>query len=160
MKSLNRIVLLLTVALLFGWNVSAQGGFRIGLNAGAPIGDNGNFAAFVANIDLEFDIAISEAIYVGVGTGATVYSGKENFNDFKYVPIVASADVQVIDGLSLGGDVGYGVSLEDNIESGLIYRFLLRYQLTKGIDVTGRLSAYSADIGTLSDLSAGIGFRF
>ncbi len=153
-------IILITAAALLGLSVSAQNGLRIGLNAGIPVGDNGDFASFIANIELDYDWEVSEIINVGVSAGATVYSGKEMFNDFKYAPILASVDVSVTDDLSLGGDIGYGISLESGFDGALVYRFQLRYNISEKFDVSGRFNAFSSDIGTLSDATVGVGYRF
>ncbi|MEK6154532.1 hypothetical protein WIW50_14780 [Flavobacteriaceae bacterium 3-367] len=154
-------VLLVAVVAVFGYTVSAQDGLRVGLNAGIPLGDKGDFAAFVANLDFEYDFSVSETVHVGVGSGVTVYSGKEDFADFKYVPILASVDLEVSDGFWIGGDVGYGVSLESNIDGDLVYRFQLRYAVSDHFDINGRFSSFSSgDLGTLSNASLGVGFRF
>ena len=140
--------------------MSAQDGLRLGLNAGIPLGSRGDFASFVANIDIEYDWAVSETVAAGIGTGVTVYSGKDMFADFKYLPVMASADVSLSDAFSLGGDAGYGISLESGIDGAFTYRFLARYMLSEHFDVTGRFNAFAGNGGTLTNTSIGLGYRF
>ncbi|MDC8005545.1 hypothetical protein POV27_15915 [Aureisphaera galaxeae] len=138
----------------------SQGGFRIGLNGGFPAGDEGEFASFVANLEVDHDWAVTDNINVGASAGITVFSGKEEFNDFKYAPLVVSGDITVVDALSLGADVGYGISLEENIDGALIYRFVGRYGITDSLDASARFASFDGDFGTLSNFTFGIGYRF
>lgn len=145
---------------LFSTAICAQGGFRIGLNAGPPVGDNGEFASFVANIEVEHDWAVTDIINVGASAGVTVYSGKEEFNDFKYAPLMASGDITVIDSVSLGVDLGYGVSLEEGFDGAFVYRFVGRYRISDHFDATARYHTFSSDLGDLMGFTIGVGYTF
>ncbi|GAB5401214.1 MAG: hypothetical protein Aureis2KO_27990 [Aureisphaera sp.] len=151
---------IITCLFLASSAIFAQEGFRIGLNGGFPAGDEGDFASFVANLEVEHDWAITETIRAGASAGVTVFSGKEEFNDFKYAPILASGDINVVDSFSLGADVGYGVSLEEDFDGALVYRFTAHYGISDHFDASARFGSFDSDIGTLSNVSFGVGYRF
>jgi len=153
-------LLLIAVVALFSFSATAQSGLRAGVNAGIPVGDQGDFSSFYANIDLDYDWEVSDTWTVGATTGISVYSGKDDFSDFKFLPIAASVDAYVSDDVSVGGDVGYAVSLEDGGGGDLMYRFQVRFQFSEEWDATGRLNSISGNGATLSSVSVGVGYRF
>lgn len=149
------------VVILVGFNISAQEGFRVGANAGLPIGSNGDFASIVVNLELDYDWEVSEKVSVGASAGALVFSGKSDYNDFKYAPIVGSVDLEILEGLSVGANLGYGVSLESDFNGGFVYRAQGRYNICGTFDVTLSYNGFHSDIdGGLSHLGLGAGYRF
>ncbi len=146
--------------LFISTSLFAQDGFRIGLNAGFPIGNKAEFSSFIANLEVDHDWAVTDNINVGASAGVTVFSGKDEFDDFKYAPILASGDITVIDALSLGTDLGYGISLEEGFDGAFVYRFGARYGISDHIDATARYSGFSGEFGDLNGLTFGVGYRF
>lgn len=140
-------------------SLNAQG-LRGGVNLGIPVGDVSDFSGFYGSLDLDYDWAASESINVGAATGFGYYFGKDGFDGFKYLPIAGSVDVGVSDDISVGGDVGYAVSLESGGGGDFMYRFQVRFQLSEDTDVSARMNNISGDGVTFSSITAGFGLRF
>lgn len=154
-------LILIVAVVFFGFNTSAQNdGFRVGVNLGVPVGDASDFSSFVANLDVDYDWEVSETINVGAATGLTYYFGKDGSDGFKFLPIAGSVDVSVSEDVSVGGDVGYAISLESGGGGDLLYRFQIRYQASEEVDITGRFNSLSGDGVTFSYASVGAGLRF
>lgn len=163
---MKKLLLIITIfAFVFNTNAqdessTSQDGFRVGINFGIPTGDIDIFTSFAVNLDVDYDWEVSENINVGLVTGISYFFGKDNIDDFKYLPIAASADVGLSDDFSVGGDIGYAVSLETGGSGDLLYRFQVRYQASEKVDVQARYSAISGGIFTISSISVGVGLRF
>ena len=140
-------------------SVNAQG-LRGGVNLGVPIGDVSNFSSFFGSVDLDYDWEVSESIDVGAATGFAYYFGKDGFDGFKYLPLAGSVDVGVSDDISVGGDIGYAISLESGGGGDFLYRFQVRYQASEDVDISARMNNISGDGVTFTSLTAGVGLRF
>lgn len=168
---MKKLILLLAVT-LFAFNVNAQGdsdgssnglgeGFRVGVNAGIPVTSGvSDFYSFVINADIDYDWNVSEKFNAGLTTGLTYYLGKDGFDGFKYLPIAASADVEITDGFSAGADVGYAISLETGGGGDFLWRGVIRYQASEEVDVTARYNSVSGNGSSIDYASLGVGFRF
>jgi hypothetical protein len=156
---MKKLVLIITV-FAFVFNANAQDGFRIGANVGIPLGDFSDFYSLAATLDVDYDWEVSESFTAGFATGFANYFGKDGMDGFKYLPVAASADVNVSDDVSVGGDVGYAISLENGGGGDFLYRIQIRYQASDDVDVTARWNSISGDGATLSNASLGVGLRF
>jgi hypothetical protein len=152
-------VLLIAFVTVFCFSANAQG-FRVGVNAGIPVGDFSDFSSLYANVDLDYDWEIDETWTAGITTGFSVFSGKDMFSDFKYIPIAGSVEANVSENIGVGGDVGYAISLEDGGGGDFLYRFNVVIQIDDNWDATGRFNNVSGNGATLSSISVGVGYSF
>ncbi|HMC01284.1 MAG TPA: hypothetical protein VKN14_09650 [Flavobacteriaceae bacterium] len=139
---------------------NSDNGFRVGLNLGIPMGDASDYSSFAGNIDVDYDWSVSNGIDIGLTSGLTYYFGKDNFDDFKYMPIAGSVDFEITEDLEAGGDIGYAISLESGGTGDFLYRFQLRYAASDDVDISARFNSVSGDGSTLSFLSLGVGYSF
>ena len=57
-------------------------GFRLGVNAGLPVGDFGKAYSFTAGADVAYLYPLAENFRLGVATGYSHYFGKKTTYDF------------------------------------------------------------------------------
>ncbi len=153
-------LLLVMAVVAFGFTANAQDGFRAGVNLGIPTGDFSDFTSLYYGLDVDYDFNVSEGINLGLSSGYSGYSGKDDVDGFNFIPLAGSVDFEISDGFSAGGDLGMAFSTEDGGGSDFMYRFQLRYQASDQVDISGRYNNISGDGATLSSISIGVGYRF
>ena len=161
--------LFLTGALALFGLMSAQktdSGFRLGVNAGIPVGDFGKLTTFTAGVDLAYLYPLAENFRLGVATGYSHYFGKKTKTDLILVtlknevpdvgiiPVAATAEFILGDSnVFLGADLGYAFFTKKDLknENGSFY-----YQPKLGYSFDKRHDLYFSYKGfTRNNISAG-----
>lgn len=132
---MKKLFFLVFIALFAVGNVTSQNQFRAGVNGGIPIGDAGDLATFAIAVDLGYIMEISDDFDVGVETGYTNYFGKDNFDDFNFIPVNGYASVDVSDDFSAEGGVGIAFSLQTGGGSDLYFKAGFAYDLDEDSDI-------------------------
>lgn len=153
--------------LFFGaFSSFAQGDLRVGINAGIPVGDASDITTFHLGADLSYLFEVAEVISVGPMIGYSHFFGDEiDFNgmgtmdidDINFLPIAASGKIGLMNGLSLGLDLGYALGLNDGNDGGFYYRPKVGFNLV-GIGLIASYSGVSVDGGTFSSVNLGVEF--
>ncbi len=133
MKKLIFLTLFTILGTLTGLN--AQDGFRAGINGGIPIGDAGDLATFAIAIDLGYILEISDGFDAGVETGYTNYFGKDNFDDFSFIPINGVANYDLSEDFSAEAGAGLAISLETGGGTDFYWKFGFAYNLDEDSDL-------------------------
>ncbi|WP_027381592.1 hypothetical protein [Chryseobacterium daeguense] len=123
-------LLLLGAFAFLGGAMQAQEGFRLGGHVGAPLGDASDAASVTLGIDAAYMWNITKGLDIGVTTGYSHFFGKDNIDDFGFIPIAASGKYK-FDKIPLfvGLDLGAAISTRDYINSGLYVAPRVGYQM-------------------------------
>lgn len=125
MKKVILLFALLVVGTTFAQEVditSKNSWLKLGLNAGLPVGDAGDFSSFTAGLDVKGQYLVNPNFGIGVATGYTQYFGKDGGEDFGLVPLAAFARYYFKPkGLFIGADFGYGFLTNVDSNSGGLY---------------------------------------
>lgn len=123
---------------VFGFtSVQAQdNGIKLGLNAGVPIGDSGDYSSFGIAIDAAYLVTVADSFQVGPAIGYQHYFGKEydspfgtyTPDDVQFIPLAGAARFN-LDGLFFGADLGYAIGIDDGNDGGFYYRPKVGYNL-------------------------------
>ena len=82
--------------------------FKLGLNAGVPVGDIGDFSSFALGVDLSVQYLPTKAYGYGLKAGYTNYFGKDPAEDFSAIPLaVLFRFYPESTGFFAGAEVGY-----------------------------------------------------
>lgn len=123
-------LLLLGAFALLGGLAQAQEGFRLGAHVGAPLGDASDAASVTLGIDAAYMWNITKGLDIGATTGYSHFFGKDNVDDFGFVPIAASGKYRFSKiPLFVGLDLGAAISTKDYINSGLYIAPRVGYQV-------------------------------
>lgn len=125
-------LILLVVFALFGGVAQAQKGFKIGGHIGAPVGDASDISAFTMGFDAAYMWNITKGLDIGITSGYSHFFGKNNWDDFGFIPLAASGKYK-FDKIPLfvGLDLGGAISVKDGINSGLYVYPKVGFQLPK-----------------------------
>lgn len=104
---------------------------------------------------------VAPSFDLGIASGYTHFIGKSNngynFDDFGFIPIAASGKYRFSGSpVSLGLDLGYGISTKDGIDGGLYYQPKVAYNFSQG-------ELYLGYQGVSNDFSVGsvnLGYNF
>ncbi|MDG4945664.1 hypothetical protein NMK71_04490 [Weeksellaceae bacterium KMM 9713] len=112
-------------------NAQSEGSnwLKVGIHAGIPVGDAGDFSSFALGVDAKYQFLDLESFGIGVATGYTNYFGKEmdiagykvDMDDFGVVPVAALFRYYPTQNFFVGADLGYGFLVGDNVDGGGFY---------------------------------------
>ena len=152
-------------------------GFRLGVNAGLPVGDFGKAYSFTAGADLAFLYPLAENFRLGVATGYSHYFGKKttydfgmfgkvNYTvpDFGAIPVAATAEVTFGDSnVFLGADLGYAffTKTENGGDSGsFYYQPKLGYSFDKRHDLYFSYKGFTQNSANAGSINLGYAYNF
>ena len=150
--------------LLMGVTVQAQGDFRLGINAGIPVGDIEEISSFNLGADASYLFPVGEVFSVGPMLGYSHFFGKDletdigdiEVDDFSFLPIAASGRIG-FDIFYVGADLGYALGITDGVDGGFYYRPKVGYYLG-ALAINLSYSGISVDGGSYAAVSAGLEF--
>ena len=115
---------------VFGFT-QAQEGFKLGAHIGVPVADAGDVSSFNLGLDAAYMWNVAPSFDLGIASGYTHFIGKSydvpggsiKGDDFGFIPIAAAGKYRFSGSpVSLGLDLGYGISTKDGIDGGLYYQ--------------------------------------
>ena len=156
---MKKLIMIAAMA-VFGLS-SAQEGFKLGAHIGVPVADAGDVSSFNLGLDAAYMWNVAPSFDLGIASGYTHFIGKSNngykVDDFGFIPIAASGKYRFSGSpVSLGLDLGYGISTNDGIDGGLYYQPKVAYNFSQG-------ELYLGYQGVSNDFSVGsvnLGYNF
>ena len=171
--------LFLTGALALFGLMSAQkteSGFRLGVNAGIPVGDFGKFTTFTAGVDLAYLYPLAENFRLGVATGYSHYFGKKTKTDLILVtlknevpdvgiiPVAATAEFTLGDSnVFLGADLGYAFFTKKDLKNengSFYYQPKLGYSFDKRHDLYFSYKGFTRNNANAGSINLGYAYNF
>lgn len=166
--------LLLTAAAVFafGFANAQEGGFKVGVNAGMPIGTAGDAYSFSGGIDAAYMWNIADKFNVGATTGYTYFAGKSitipaGFfgtttikSNGGFIPVAGTAQYSLTDNLFVGTDLGYAVYAGDgNADGGVYYQPKFGFQ-TEKIELYAGYKGIAVTGGSIASVGLGFNYKF
>jgi hypothetical protein len=156
MKNIFRFLIL---GLLFTHGLSAQEGFRVGGHVGIPVGDASDFSSLNIGVDATYLWQVNETLALGAASGFSIFMGKDDFSNYSFIPVAASARVTYPKNWFYVADLGYAVALEDGTDGGFFLRPKLGYT-TGNTDFFIFYQSISESGINVSSFGAGVAFAF
>lgn len=155
------------IALFFISSAFSQSNFRIGVNAGVPIGDVEEFTTFQLGADIAYLYPVSNLFSLGGLVGYSRYFGDDisttfgtmTVDDFSFIPLAATARFGFANSLFVGGDLGYAIGIDDGNDGGFYYRPKIGYSFGP-VAVMASLAGIAVDGGDVSSVNLGVEFGF
>ncbi len=162
---MKKLILLLALTFV-GSSVFGQG-FRVGVEAGIPVGDASDITTFHLGADLAYLFPTSDLFSVGGLIGFSHYFGDDfdtplgniSVDDFSFLPIAATARFGFSDFLFVGGDLGYAIGISSDNDGGFYYRPKVGYGLGN-LAIIASFSGISVSGGDVSSVNLGLEFGF
>ena len=171
--------LFLTGALALFGLMSAQktdSGFRLGVNAGIPVGDFGKLTTFTAGVDVAYLYPLAENFRLGVATGYSHYFGKKTKTDLILVtlknevpdvgiiPVAATAEFTFGDSnVFLGADLGYAFFTKKDFKNengSFYYQPKLGYSFDKRHDLYFSYKGFTRNNANAGSINLGYAYNF
>ena len=151
----------------FGFANAQDGGFRVGLHAGIPMGDAKDIYSVNFGADVAYMWPVAENFLAGATTGYSYYSGKSydtGFGEVKvngaFIPVAATGQYTIADKLFLGVDLGYAIYVGDSDgDGGFLYQPKIGYDLGK-VDIALSYKGISVSGGTVSSVNLSAAYKF
>lgn len=132
-------------------------GFRLSAHAGLPLSDAADFSSFNAGAEAAYLFRVAQNVAIGVSTGYSAFSGKDDFDSYSFVPVAVSGRTGYGENLFYGADVGYAAALhKDN--GGIYYQAKLGWTNSR-IDAFAFYKGVSAQGVSISAVGLGFGFK-
>lgn len=172
---MKKLLLLAAVAVFGLSNVNAQE-FSVGLTAGIPVGDAGDFYTFNLGLDANYLWEVSDDFSAGVATGYNTSFGDDfstpdvtiagitipgftyELDNFDYIPLAAAGRFNASEEFVLGADLGYAIVLTDGVDGGFYYRPMVGYNVSDKIQISVSYRGVSND-GSFSTINAGVNYK-
>ena len=151
-------------------------GFRLGVNAGIPVGDFGKFTTFTAGVDLAYLYPLAENFRLGVATGYSHYFGKKTKTDLILVtlknevpdvgiiPVAATAEFTLGDSnVFLGADLGYAFFTKKDFKNengSFYYQPKLGYSFDKRHDLYFSYKGFTRNNANAGSINLGYAYNF
>ena len=151
-------------------------GFRLGVNAGIPVGDFGKFTTFTAGVDLAYLYPLAENFRLGVATGYSHYFGKKTKTDLILVtlknevpdvgiiPVAATAEFTFGDSnVFLGADLGYAFFTKKDFKNengSFYYQPKLGYSFDKRHDLYFSYKGFTRNNANAGSINLGYAYNF
>ena len=151
---------------LVSTTITAQEGFKIGLQGGIPIGDFDSQLSLVVGADVGYMWALGEVVDLGVASGY-IHGFTDNFDDdsefaglpdVQFIPAAASFRIWPTNSFSLGADGGYAIGINDGNDGGLYARPVIGFLFSAFTELNISYSYVSLDGATWSTATIGLLF--
>jgi hypothetical protein len=159
--------LLIIVFLVFGFAAQAQ--FKLGINAGVPVGDVSDFYSFSAGADAYYMFGDPDKFFkVGATAGFINYFGKEadilgqtvKFDNTQFIPVGAAVRFTIFKFLTFGPDLGYGIGLDNEIDGGFYWRSVLGLDFANRLELNTFYHSVSVKESSFGSIGVGILLEF
>lgn len=153
-------LLLVAVFTIFGLvGTFAQGEFKVGVNAGVPLGEADDISTFNFGADLAYLFGVADVFSVGPLVGYSHFLGDGDRVDYHFIPLAASGRFGFSGSFFIGADLGYAIGADDGNDGGFYYRPKLGYDF----GIIGLIASYSGievDGGSFNSVNLGVEFGF
>ncbi|WP_339713202.1 outer membrane beta-barrel protein [uncultured Kriegella sp.] len=161
----------LIFALIFtflGTSLSAQEGFKIGVQAGLPLGDYNDLVGVVIGADMGYMWAPNKIFDLGIKAGI-IHGFAERFKEevvtvklpsIQFAPLAASVRIWPSRSFSLGGDIGQAFGLNEGNDGGLYYRPQIGFQTGAQSEFNFSYTAIQNGDDTWSTVTIGFVYTF
>ncbi|WP_224484881.1 hypothetical protein [Robertkochia aurantiaca] len=160
---MNKSLLFLAFTLALSMSLHSQKNLNISVRASHAVGISSEVFKLGIDSDISYHSFVLENLMLGgsVGYGHIFvesldrYPG-ELFEDYNYVPILASVKVYAADLFFLAVQPGYAITFQDYRDNGFIFRAKAGYNLSPSLDV---VASYQ-EISQLRLPTVGLGLNF
>ncbi|CAM1341089.1 outer membrane beta-barrel protein [Tenacibaculum amylolyticum] len=151
---------LLTIAMVaFGFAANAQDGeFNVGGNIGLPTGDASDAFDIVGSIEANYLFNVAEGFKVGPSVSYIQFNREAA--DISFLPVAAAARYSVSEKFVVGADLGYGIGMINDTDSGFYYRPMVGYEVYENISLQATFAGFSLDGATASTVGLGATYSF
>jgi hypothetical protein len=145
---MKKVLFAAVAVFAFGFSNAQEGKFKAGAHVGLPMGDIKDAFSLNIGLDASYSWAISDKFDAGIGSGYTLYTGKDLFEDASFVPVYGSAQYLLTESLFLGTDLGYAIGVSGR-DGGFYYQPKVGFQISE-FSVYAGYKGISVDGGTFS----------
>ncbi len=164
---MKKIVLILVCTLVIHM-ISAQEGFKLGIQGGLPFNDFNDEVGVVVGADAGYMFALNEMVDLGVSAGY-IHGFSEKFKtgtaqlnlpSVQFLPLTASVRIWTSNSFSLGGKIGYALGISEAYTGGLYYRPLIGYLMSAKTEVNISYTGIQLENKTWSTVTLGVQYTF
>jgi len=164
---IKRLILVFAIGLTY-FSAASQEGFKIGAQAGLPLGDYNDLVGVVIGADMGYMWAPNKIFDLGIKVGI-IHGFAEKFKaetvsvklpSIQFAPVAASLRIWPSKSFSFGGDVGQAFGLNEGNEGGFYYRPQLGFQVGPKSEVNFSYTAITKDDDAWSTVTIGYVYTF
>ncbi|HET8736508.1 MAG TPA: hypothetical protein VFM69_07905 [Pricia sp.] len=166
-KKINQWLPLFLGALAM-YTAHSQEGFKIGAQAGLPLGEYNDRIGVVVGADMGYSWAPGKVVDLGIKAGF-IHGFAERFNvgtvriklpSIQFAPMAATLRIWPTRSFSFGGEVGHAFGLNEGNEGGFYYRPQIGFQTGPQSELNLSYTAIDHDNETWSTVTLGYVYTF
>lgn len=145
-------------------SLQAQEGLRIGIQGGIPSGDFDEAVSLMVGADLGYMWVLGEYFDLGLATGY-VHGFGDTFElesvaaerpDIQFLPLAGAFRFWPTRNISLGGNVGQAIGLNEGNDGGFYYRPMLGYLFNQTTEINISYTSIDLDTASWNTISVGL----
>ena len=143
-------------------SLQAQEGFRLGIQGGIPSGDFDEAVSLMIGADVGYMWVLGEYFDLGIATGY-IHGFGDNFGleseageDVQFLPVAGAFRFWPVRDLSIGGNVGQAIGINDGNDGGFYYRPMLAYLFNQTTEINISYTSIDLDVATWNTISVGL----
>lgn len=158
---MKKTSLLFVVMLIAVSSVYAQSDWRLGVNAGIPVGEVDDISNFQFGADITYLYDVANVVGLGAMVGYSKFLADNDLGveDAQFLPIAASGRIGFLRGFYIGADLGYAIGLSDGNDGGVYYRPKVGFNLF-GLGLIASYSGVNADGVSFNSINLGLEIGF
>lgn len=134
--------------------------FSVGLDAGYPIGDIGDFSSFAIGGSVQGDYTVAEKFAVTLNAGYLNFSGKDGAESFSLIPVLAGAKYFFSENFYGHAQLGVSFGASNTEGTNFTYAPSVGYQITPNFDIAAKYLAISGNGSTTSTIGLRVAYTF
>ena len=156
---MKKVILTVVTIFAFGFANAQDGGFKLGVPVGMPLGDVKDTSSANLGVDAAYVWKVADSLDAGIASGYTTYLGKSGADDTGFIPVAATAEYAITDNWFLGTDLGYAIYTgPGSNDGGFLYQPKFGYKAEKFEVYTG-YKGISVSGETFSSVNLGINYK-
>ncbi|ADX68119.1 MULTISPECIES: hypothetical protein [Weeksella] len=169
---MKKLVLATAVAVFGVVGLQAQStGFEAGVHVGIPVGDVSDASNFNIGLDVAYLYPVAQNFRLGLASGYDHFVGKDNVDDFGFIPLAASAKFTPTQNFFVGADLGYAFATNDGMDGGFYYQPKVGYSgalvdvygFYKGVSGTNKYEVLGVEYKNdwnIGSVGLGVAYKF
>ncbi|TVZ15014.1 outer membrane beta-barrel protein [Maribacter sp. MAR_2009_72] len=150
------------------FQLSAQEGFKLGVQAGLPLNEFNDAVSVVLGADASYMYPLGEVVDIGPAVGyihgfAEKYQSTIPLSDLEpvqFLPLSAGVRFWTSNSFSFGGNAGWAMGINDGNDGGVYYRPTIAYLTSSSSEVNLSYTNINLDQAKWTTITLGLVYNF
>ncbi len=161
--NMKKLLLIGLFSFFLASTLQAQEGIRLGIQGGIPSGDFDEQISLMVGADVGYMWVLGEYFDLGLAAGY-IHGFADNFDlesvtdertDVQFLPLAGAIRFWPARKISIGGNVGQAIGINDGNDGGFYYRPMIGYMFNQTTEINVSYTSIDLDVATWNTISVG-----